>query len=439
MSAILPDYGASADGHLAARVGDIAYIAVPCASGFRLASGWQPRRRIGEWSEADVYGSEGIVPDAAGFRAHVEDVARHLTQCAALGRKEVCMRVSTPWGMSQGATIYAEGVVCHSTASHGGFKLDRARNAALHPALRLKGGWYEEDGDWARVAVGYPDLFTDREKRSADRTLRDWEPDTWEAVHGRMLRAEESFTRDRQRFEREHTADWVVISAVTSKRHPGFIETIAAIGGRRDGSDRCTWLVPAAEYSAGRHGFVIDPARAINRYQPDRCPFRISGRAFFMPASQRRVHHPARPAQRHRWLWHGLADHQRASRSPPVTSGPDPCLSRSHAVVLAARRRQMCKVLNKRLAGVPENAVYIGRGSKWGNPFVIGRDGDRAEVIARYSRWLRRQHQLLRALDELRGCDLVCYCAPLPCHGDLLLWLARASRQERIIWWRSAA
>lgn len=48
MSAILPDYGASADGHLAARVGDIAYIAVPCASGFRLASGWQPRRRIGE-------------------------------------------------------------------------------------------------------------------------------------------------------------------------------------------------------------------------------------------------------------------------------------------------------------------------------------------------------------------------------------------------------
>jgi hypothetical protein len=43
----------------------------------------------------------------------------------------------------------------------------------------------------------------------------------------------------------------------------------------------------------------------------------------------------------------------------------------------------------------------------------------------------------LRALDELRGCDLVCFCAPRwPCHGDLLLRLANATRDERIAWWR---
>ncbi len=70
----------------------------------------------------------------------------------------------------------------------------------------------------------------------------------------------------------------------------------------------------------------------------------------------------------------------------------------------------MCRVLNKKHAGVPAAAVYIGRGSKWGNIFVIGRHGDRAEVIAKYERWLARQHHLLRALDELRGCDLVCFC-----------------------------
>lgn len=46
----------------------------------------------------------------------------------------------------------------------------------------------------------------------------------------------------------------------------------------------------------------------------------------------------------------------------------------------------MCKVLNKRVNGVPAGAVYIGRGSKWGNPFRIGRDGDRAAVIAKYER-----------------------------------------------------
>ncbi|MBB3862522.1 hypothetical protein GGQ88_003823 [Novosphingobium hassiacum] len=219
------------------------------------------RRPIAQWTCADIFGSEGTVADEAGFRAHVEAIAVHLNQRASLGRKEARLRVSTPWGMSQSATIYGTGIVFHSTASHGGFKLDRGRNAALNPALRIKGGWYEEDGDWARVAAGYPDLFTDREKAQADRTLRDWEPDAWEAVHDRTLSAEESFVRDRQRFECEHANDWVVISAVRSDLCPGFVETVATIGGSRDQVAKCRFLVPEGEYSAGAHGFVIDAAR----------------------------------------------------------------------------------------------------------------------------------------------------------------------------------
>jgi len=96
----------------------------------------------------------------------------------------------------------------------------------------------------------------------------------------------------------------------------------------------------------------------------------------------------------------------------------------------------MCRVLNKRVVGIPNGAAYIGRGSSWGNPFVIGRDGDRATVIARYERWLADQHHLLRALDELRGRDLVCFCAPQPCHGDILIRLANATREQRVEWWR---
>jgi hypothetical protein len=99
----------------------------------------------------------------------------------------------------------------------------------------------------------------------------------------------------------------------------------------------------------------------------------------------------------------------------------------------------MCRVLNKHKTCVPAGAVYIGRGRKWGNPFRIGADGDRAAVIAKHESWLRDQHHLLRALEELRGCDLVCFCAPLPCHGDLLLRLAGATRDERIAWWRGLA
>ena len=57
----------------------------------------------------------------------------------------------------------------------------------------------------------------------------------------------------------------------------------------------------------------------------------------------------------------------------------------------------MCKVLNIKTSGRPANGVYIGRGSRWGNPFRIGVDGDRADVIARHERWLRDRHELLRA------------------------------------------
>jgi hypothetical protein len=97
----------------------------------------------------------------------------------------------------------------------------------------------------------------------------------------------------------------------------------------------------------------------------------------------------------------------------------------------------MCRVLNKHRAGVPADAVYIGRGSKWGNPFRIGRDGDRAAVIVMYERWLADQHHLLRALDELCSRDLICFCAPRACHGDLLLRLANTTRGARVAWWRA--
>jgi hypothetical protein len=86
----------------------------------------------------------------------------------------------------------------------------------------------------------------------------------------------------------------------------------------------------------------------------------------------------------------------------------------------------MCQVINKRTHAAPsKNSVYIGRPSIWGNPFVIGKDGDRNEVIAKYARWLKSNPALCaRAKVELKGKNLVCWCAPLPCHGDVLLSLA---------------
>lgn len=71
--------------------------------------------------------------------------------------------------------------------------------------------------------------------------------------------------------------------------------------------------------------------------------------------------------------------------------------------------------------------VYIGRGSKWGNRFVIGRDGDRAGVIRKYEAWFATQTQLHAQLAELRGKRLGCFCAPQACHGDVLKrWAERS-------------
>ena len=83
-------------------------------------------------------------------------------------------------------------------------------------------------------------------------------------------------------------------------------------------------------------------------------------------------------------------------------------------------------VLNKYHHGgkVPAGAVDIMRGTPWGNPFVIGRDGDRAEVVARYRVWLWREIQtkpgMGEAVRKLQGRDLCCCCAPAACHGDVL-------------------
>jgi hypothetical protein len=73
--------------------------------------------------------------------------------------------------------------------------------------------------------------------------------------------------------------------------------------------------------------------------------------------------------------------------------------------------------------------VYIGRktrelqGSIWGNPFQIGRDGTREEVIAKYREYILSKPALLKQLESLRGKTLGCWCSPQACHGDVLIEL----------------
>ena len=83
------------------------------------------------------------------------------------------------------------------------------------------------------------------------------------------------------------------------------------------------------------------------------------------------------------------------------------------------------RVLNKHSDILPKNAVYIGRPSKWGNPFPITSENDRNTVIRQYTYYLRDALEnktiTKQELLELDNKHLVCYCAPKRCHGDVIM------------------
>jgi hypothetical protein len=257
------EFGRSSEGFAVARVGDTAFAMLPGRDGRHyLATGWRVARPLAEWGRSDFYGHSGELADATAFRAKVLEHAEHLREKRALSRNDIDSRVQTPWGVSQGATVYAEGVESHSTAEHGGFSLSAERNERVHPLLRVRDGWYEEDCAWAVVAITFPDLFTGFERRCAERSIKDSWPDAWEAIFDVVLGSGESYEKDRRAFHEAHADDWVVVSAIASGHQTGFVECVATPGGRRGAAtEERRFLVPAAEYAVGQFGFVIDPSR----------------------------------------------------------------------------------------------------------------------------------------------------------------------------------
>lgn len=84
------------------------------------------------------------------------------------------------------------------------------------------------------------------------------------------------------------------------------------------------------------------------------------------------------------------------------------------------------KVVNLRKE---KHTVYIGRGSIFGNPFVIGRNGSRNNVIKKYENWIKqnlwkgtkltKRGQAIYNLPE--NAILGCFCKPKACHGDIII------------------
>jgi hypothetical protein len=100
------------------------------------------------------------------------------------------------------------------------------------------------------------------------------------------------------------------------------------------------------------------------------------------------------------------------------------------------------RIQRKRTKGwrMPADAIYVGRPSKWGNPWQPTSDTTRHECVRHYEEWLNGEHpavlpkhraDILRDMNHLRGKDLACWCRwDQPCHADVLLDLANDHDQR---------
>ena len=95
--------------------------------------------------------------------------------------------------------------------------------------------------------------------------------------------------------------------------------------------------------------------------------------------------------------------------------------------VVASMRHDHALIAWAKATGV---YVRIDRRSIWGNPFEIGKDGDRTEVIEKYREHIRQEADLIERITELRGRVLGCWCHPEPCHGGVLIELLNETPHE---------
>ena len=230
------------------------------------------------------------VPSATQVTPRVGGAPRQTVPSAASRRPQRYRQATTvregsrsPWGSVDYVSHRAIGISDIGTAGHGGVKLSSERNRAVHEAWRRPGGWYEEDCEWAIVAVTFSECYSPEHAATARTTARNWFPDEYEVVTGEQIRPGESYVRDERTFFAEHANDWVTTAALATEE-PGTVERIvrddgvtgglrlvraeqqmvkvwARVGGRaaRDPQTRA-FLVPADDYATrGRFGFVVDP------------------------------------------------------------------------------------------------------------------------------------------------------------------------------------
>jgi len=160
-----------------------------------------------------------------------------------------------------------------STPGHGYYTISQAKHAEMKkvaPALLRPSPYshdgsrtFEEDLEWTRFVIAFPDEFEPEMVESAIRSFRDCYPDEYAEHTGQPVKLEDSRELRRRKYYADHQDDWLVISASGSWHETvpaGFVGVVALKGSEaasRKGDGRC-FLVPEADYrDRGEFEFVV--------------------------------------------------------------------------------------------------------------------------------------------------------------------------------------
>lgn len=169
------------------------------------------------------------------------------------------MATQTPWGKSQHSKKIARGINFYSTARHGGIKVSKKLNESMPAHLRIEDGWYEEDCDYARVVLAFPQFFTQEQTYNAIASLKEWNWETYEIHFNRTLQPGESNRKDQEMFVKENENNYQVICAMGSwheKVEEGYVLVYArkpSIGSKSEKA----FIVPEQDYATRKNTYGI--------------------------------------------------------------------------------------------------------------------------------------------------------------------------------------
>jgi hypothetical protein len=172
----------------------------------------------------------------------------------------------SPWGKIQSKTQIdandgSESIMQVSTAGHGGLKLNRKQNAKIPAIFRRSGGWYEEDCEWAIVALFMPSHFNEDIRKLALQTVKDWFPDEYEKHFALVLSAEESSKKACRLFQFENKDNFVTRSAFGDWHQSVPKGMVGVVAEKESSGERKFFLVPQDEYQKRTGTFVIDTTK----------------------------------------------------------------------------------------------------------------------------------------------------------------------------------